>query len=665
MRRLILHCGLHKTGTSYIQLALMQNASILEKHGLFYPEALRSPIGSHHEASKAIQTESWRAKWLPLLATDAPDILISAEDFTHTFNKDKGYIQRILDLAAEHSRKLLLVFYLRRQDELKESVYAEIVKHWYRGNISEDEHYPFNFHELISQISDVAGFRRILLRPYLRSAWFSGDILNDLLHSIGYDAVLNILSELPYANVSPNRRVRLYLGQIDKSDIRHPIAASDALISSRVIQEDGQKYVMAPEQRRQFVQSYRSSNLELLSAFPDVDLRSCLLSEPDPAEHWTPPQPITASERQNADRIIARFRSSSDTASTEIVKKTDNGEQRMFSAVLMKERFILPIEISKFASENGHRELTAKVESKDQSWIATRTLPVQEKIHRLSLDIGWLQSLGYTAGDRLSLSVDGPTIFISLRTSTLEEEFENAPVTSTGLKVPPGWLVQAFTGVPDARNFMADGQREASLYLEWYEKWFGRLPDEVRVLDFGCGCGRVLQHLPQRGSRQYFGIDLHRDAVDWLRMAQPSAQVYYGSETPPLDTAIGEIDFLYAISVFTHLSEQHEAAWMAEWKRILKDGSALFVTFRGEDWLEQHSTPQHRELILEGMEKNGGRFFQAHSFWEGIFPAFYGGAYHTHEFVKRTWGQEFEILEILPCDRTQNRQNLAIMRTRK
>ena len=48
------------------------------------------------------------------------------------------------------------------------------------------------------------------------------------------------------------------------------------------------------------------------------------------------------------------------------------------------------------------------------------------------------------------------------------------------------------------------------------------LPDDYsfegkRVLDFGCGAGRVLRHfVPEASTAEFWGCDLHAPTVDWL-----------------------------------------------------------------------------------------------------------------------------------------------------
>ena len=60
---------------------------------------------------------------------------------------------------------------------------------------------------------------------------------------------------------------------------------------------------------------------------------------------------------------------------------------------------------------------------------------------------------------------------------------------------------------------------------DWY--WEGK-----RVLDFGCGVGRVLrQFLPEAGEAEFYGCDLDTPSVEWLQQNfSPPFQIFESSE---------------------------------------------------------------------------------------------------------------------------------------
>src|SRR5262245_56972531 len=73
------------------------------------------------------------------------------------------------------------------------------------------------------------------------------------------------------------------------------------------------------------------------------------------------------------------------------------------------------------------------------------------------------------------------------------------------------------------------------------------------VLDFGCGCGRILAHyVPLAGSIAFCGTDIDEAMIDWCREHIPGMDFSVNGALPPLRWPDGQFDFVLAISVFTH-----------------------------------------------------------------------------------------------------------------
>lgn len=127
----------------------------------------------------------------------------------------------------------------------------------------------------------------------------------------------------------------------------------------------------------------------------------------------------------------------------------------------------------------------------------------------------------------------------------------------------------------------------------------GGLAPSDRILDLGCGLGRMVEplaeYLDQRGS--YEGFDVVRDIIRWnrrnLTCFDPRFEfrfvdVYNSSYNPHgriqperfrFPYPDGEFDFVFATSVFTHLLEGSVSRYLAECSRVLGPGGRLFATF--------------------------------------------------------------------------------------
>ncbi len=188
--------------------------------------------------------------------------------------------------------------------------------------------------------------------------------------------------------------------------------------------------------------------------------------------------------------------------------------------------------------------------------------------------------------------------------------------------------------------------------LQWYIELGVRaradimaaLPDNwtfegKRVLDFGCGAGRTLRHFVADADKaEFWGCDIDERSVTWLRQhLSPPLRVFRNTPAPPLDMADGAFDLVYAISVFTHLTDSW-AQWLAEMHRILGQEGLLLVTFIGEgaiDWVSD-------EGWLE--ERIGMQVMSYAQIWDLGGPM----VVHSPWWIRAHWGRQFEIVDLQP-----------------
>jgi SAM-dependent methyltransferase len=179
-----------------------------------------------------------------------------------------------------------------------------------------------------------------------------------------------------------------------------------------------------------------------------------------------------------------------------------------------------------------------------------------------------------------------------LRT-TLKTVRNNAegPVTrATGL--PPRRIRRGIS--PLWFDFKQTGQDQLEFFVELCD-----LKRTDRVLDIGCGVGRVAQpltgYLEQAGG--YDGFDILPEMIDWctanITSRHPNFRFHLAKVNSSITETKGDLeageyrfpfddatfDFAYAGSLFTHLVPDGVENYLRETARVLKPGGKLVATF--------------------------------------------------------------------------------------
>lgn len=157
-----------------------------------------------------------------------------------------------------------------------------------------------------------------------------------------------------------------------------------------------------------------------------------------------------------------------------------------------------------------------------------------------------------------------------------------------GLPFPPVRLIHAVAGTKDTGWFWQGGQLGARAIVDLLARRGHSPADFPRILDFGCGCGRVIRHLAALApAARLHGTDYNPALVDWCRRALPVAEFSQNDLAPPTRHADSAFDLVYAFSVFTHLTEPLQHAWLAELRRITRPGGLIIITTHGDRYLEK------------------------------------------------------------------------------
>jgi SAM-dependent methyltransferase len=106
------------------------------------------------------------------------------------------------------------------------------------------------------------------------------------------------------------------------------------------------------------------------------------------------------------------------------------------------------------------------------------------------------------------------------------------------------------------------------------------------------------------------GTDYDGALTDWCRMNLSFAKVRTNASTPPLPFRGGSFDLIYAISLFTHMTEESQHRWIGEVFHLLKPGGLFLFTVHGNHFTRHLSDDQKEryrqgDLIVIHPELNG------------------------------------------------------------
>ncbi|HEY7515163.1 MAG TPA: class I SAM-dependent methyltransferase, partial [Vicinamibacteria bacterium] len=188
------------------------------------------------------------------------------------------------------------------------------------------------------------------------------------------------------------------------------------------------------------------------------------------------------------------------------------------------------------------------------------------------------------------------------------------------------------------------------------------LGPDTRILDFGCGWGRIARFLfKDTRPENVFGIDVDPGFIEICRRIMCGGTYQVVGALPPTDVRADSFDLIVGYSVLSHLAEPAAEAWMREFARLLRPGGVVAVTTRSRLFLDYCEYLGHKPKAppyLEALARtfpdfqearrryDAGEFLFAPLHGGGVRDdSFYGEAFIPEAYARRAWSPYLEFRE--------------------
>lgn len=215
-------------------------------------------------------------------------------------------------------------------------------------------------------------------------------------------------------------------------------------------------------------------------------------------------------------------------------------------------------------------------------------------------------------------------------------------------------LAARVSGTTDREAFLASGRRSVDDIERALAVTGHSLDSFERILDFGCGSGRILVWLRELGTRaELHGVDIDGRAIAWVRENLPWVTAWVNQARPPLDVPDGFFDLIYNHSVFTHIDEGYQDEWLTELQRVTRPGGIVLLSVHGDHVVNEVAGASAAgggdpSSVRRQLAEHGIVFLADDAWVGGPFPDFYHTTLHAPWYVFAHWSRWFTIRAYLP-----------------
>lgn len=218
--------------------------------------------------------------------------------------------------------------------------------------------------------------------------------------------------------------------------------------------------------------------------------------------------------------------------------------------------------------------------------------------------------------------------------------------------IPPDYFMYE-TYTLNYSDYYNDGKDTAKEIVQLFLT-HNQIHDKVKILDWGCGPGRITQHLASLIPQSIlYATDYNPDYISWCKDNIENVEFSINAQSPPLVYPNVFFDFVIGLSLFTHFSIRGHEDWFKEIYRITKNGGIVFITTQGRSYRRKLSEYEKEkfdngELVVRSFLIEGNRLFSA---------------FQPKNFIEKCIGNTFNILQYIPGSHDRNfEQDIWVLR---
>jgi len=217
-----------------------------------------------------------------------------------------------------------------------------------------------------------------------------------------------------------------------------------------------------------------------------------------------------------------------------------------------------------------------------------------------------------------------------------------------GMPIPPQALWIGYGRTPE--EYVESGREHVERMRDILRGSGFELPAAPRILDLGCGSGRMTRWLIQEANQgEVWGCDIDASHIHWAqRNLRPPFRFFTSTTLPTLPFPDGHFDLVYAGSVFTHVGDLAQG-WLLEVRRILRPGGRAYLTFHDRHTETLMKTPAYSWVgASQELARYGGLPHDLGMLVLDRWPERgQTTVYYDHDWLRESLAPMFKVVEIV------------------